>query len=136
MTLNDCKLAGFIGSAPELRFLPSGVPVTNMRVGQSYVYTDAKQQSHRKTNWFSVVTYGPVAEIAKTFKKGDNIILDGQLETREWQGQDGSKRKVVEVIARNIGKLERAGDRNGAPEEADQHEEGQPSVDAWPIAEN
>ena len=53
MTLNDCKLAGFIGSAPELRFLPSGVPVTNMRVGQSYVYTDAKQQPHRKTNWFS-----------------------------------------------------------------------------------
>jgi single-strand DNA-binding protein len=127
MTQNDCKLAGYLGADAQLRFLPSGTPVVAMRLGQSYSYTDQNKKEVRKTNWFSVVAYGPVAEIAKGFHKGDNVILEGNLETREWEGQDKSKRRVVEVIARNIGKLERTSQVNGhdAPE-------GQDQGDEWP----
>lgn len=127
MTLNDCKLAGFLGADPELRFMPSGVPVTNLRLGQSYQFTDNKtKQETTKTNWFMIVCYGPVAEIAKRFQKGDNIILDGQLETREWTAQDQSKRRVTEVVARNIGRLE----RNERP--SAQEVDGAEQDDDWP----
>ncbi len=125
MTLNDCKLAGFLGTDPEIRFMPSGVPVANLRLGQSYSYTDGKtKQEATRTNWFMVVCYGPVAEIAKRFHKGDNIILDGQLETREWTAQDQSKRRVTEVVAHNIGKLE----KNERPAEHESLEQD----DDWP----
>jgi single-strand DNA-binding protein len=127
MTLNDCKLAGYLGANPELRFLPSGTPVVNLRLGQSYTYSDANKQEVRKTNWFGVVAYGAVAEIAKAFQKGDNVILEGNLETREWEATDRSKRRVVEVIARNIGKLERNGNSQDALEGKDQQ-------DDWPTA--
>lgn len=129
MTQNSCTLAGYLGNTPELRYTGNSVPVTNMRLGQSYVYHDAQNKEQRKTNWFTVVAYGSVAEIAKGFQKGDNIILEGSLETREWEATDGSKRKVFEVVAKNIGRLERNGDRNGTPVETDVKEEHH----EWPI---
>ena len=131
MTQNSCTLAGYLGNTPELRYTGNSVPVTNMRLGQSYVYHDAQKKEQRKTNWFTFVAYGPVAEIAKGFQKGDNIVLEGSLETREWEAGDGSKRKVFEVVAKNIGKLERSGDRNGTPVEADLKEEHHDA--SWPI---
>lgn len=131
MTQNSCTLAGYLGNTPELRYTGNSVPVTNMRLGQSYVYHDAQKKEQRKTNWFTVVAYGPVAEIAKGFQKGDNVVLEGSLETREWEAGDGSKRKVFEVVAKNIGKLERNGDRNGTPVEADSKEEHHDA--SWPI---
>lgn len=125
MTLNDCKLAGYLGADAVMRHTGSGVPVVNLRLGQSYSYTDSNKKEARKTNWFAVVAYGPVADIAKGFRKGDNVILEGNLETREWTPQDGSKRRVTEVIARNIGKLERNGS-HGAPEATDEDAEEAP----------
>lgn len=122
MTLNDTKLAGYLGADAVLRMTGQGTPVVNLRLGQSYTFVDANKQEVRKTNWFSVVAFGPVAEIAKGFRKGDNVILEGNLETREWTPADGSKRKVTEVIARNIGKLERNGN-HGTPEAADDADE-------------
>jgi single-strand DNA-binding protein len=126
MTMNDCKIAGYVGTTPELRFLPTknATPVVSLRVGQSYTYTDQNKQLQRKTNWFSVVAYGAVANVAKAFVKGDNVVLDGQLEQREWQGKDGSKRQAVEIIAHNIAKLERVAGVvvDGAPEEDDKSE--------------
>lgn len=125
MTMNSCSLAGYLGKTPELRHTGNGVPVVSMRLGQSYSYHDAKTNTEqRKTNWFSVVGYGAVAEIAKTFQQGDNIVVDGQIEVREWEAADKGKRKVFEVIARNVGKLERNPDRNGAPQEPDGRDTG------------
>jgi single-strand DNA-binding protein len=128
MTLNDCKLAGYLGAKPELRYLPSGTPVVNMRIGQSYNYTDQHKKDARKTNWFAVVAYGPVAEIARHYEQGDNIVLDGQLETREWTATDNSKRRVVEIVARNIGKLEKLPSAGLIPAEAREGED-----DDWPV---
>lgn len=113
MTLNDCKLAGYLGADAILRYTTTGTPVVSLRLGQSYGYTGPNKGEMRKTNWFAVVAYGPVAEIAKGFQKGDNIVLEGNLETREWTAQDKSTRRVVEVVARNIGKLERSASGTG-----------------------
>ena len=125
MTMNDVKLAGYVGGAPELRTLPNKAMTTvvSFRLGQSYSYTDQNKQAQRKTNWFSVVAYGPVAQIAKHFVQGDNVVIEGQLEQREWIAKDNSKRKVVEVIARNVARLERlkGAPADGAPE-SDDHE--------------
>lgn len=126
MTVNDCKLAGYLGADAEMRHTGGGTPVVNLRLGQSYTFTNAQKKAETKTNWFSVVAYGGVAEIAKEFRKGDNVILEGTLETREWTAKDNSKRRVTEVIARNIGKLERSKSPNGAPQGEDDDAERAP----------
>lgn len=124
MTVNDCKLAGYLGADAVVRHTGTGTPVVNLRLGQSFTYTDANKKPATKTNWFSVVAYAAVAEIAREYRKGDNVILEGTLETREWTGKDKSTRRVTEVIARNIGKLERSRAANGAPQHEDEdHEE-------------
>jgi single-strand DNA-binding protein len=128
MFMNDLKLAGYIGKTPELRHLPSGTPVTSFRLGQSYTYRDPANQKVEKTNWFTVVAYGPAAEIAKRFMTGDNVVLEGQLEQREWQANDGGKRSVLEVIARNVAKIEKSTERDGAPSEGDASHDDTP----WP----
>ena len=136
MTMNSINLAGYVGKDATLRFLPSGTPVTSFRIGQTYRYTDGQNHAKEKTNWFTVVTYGPVAERAAAFRKGDNVVLEGELEQREWAAQDGSKRSVIEVIARNVACVQPSSaknEQNGAPAAADQEAPDEHSQDPSPV---
>jgi single-strand DNA-binding protein len=94
---NHLILAGYLGTKPELRYLPSGTPVANARLAQSYPYLkNGKQEEH--TNWFSLVFYGDLADIATKFEKGQNIYVTGRLEQRQWEAKTGSKRNIYEVV--------------------------------------
>lgn len=107
MTLNNTVIAGYLGAPAALREIPgSGTPVANLQVAQSYTFT-GKNGREQKTNWFRVVAYGDVARIATQFSTGDNIIVDGHLETREWTGADGSHRRTTEIVARSVGRVEK-----------------------------
>jgi single-strand DNA-binding protein len=100
MQKNRIELAGHLAAKPSVRYLPSGTPVANVRMAEGYRYTDRNNQPQEHTNWHSLVFYGELADIAATFDKGDNIFVEGTLQTRQFTPKDGSTRTVYEVVAR------------------------------------
>lgn len=97
MQKNRIELSGYLAAKPELRFLPSGTKVANVRLGETYRFSgnDGKPQSH--TNWHSLVFYGEVADIAMTYEQGDNVHVEGSLQQRKFTPADGITRTVHEV---------------------------------------
>lgn len=107
MQKNNIELAGYIGAKPTTRFLPSGTKVTNVRLAEGYRYLDAQNNEQEHTNWHVVVCYGKLADLIEHLDKGDNVLVNGTLQIREFTPADGSKRRVYEVIARTVAKLDR-----------------------------
>ena len=101
MQMNRVEVAGHLAKKPEVRYLPSGMPVANARLGQTYRFQDASQQWQERTNWHSLSFYGDISKIALTFEKGENIFVEGTIEQREFTPKDGSKRVVNEIIVRH-----------------------------------
>ena len=102
MQKNRIELAGYLGGKATVRYLPSGTPVANVRMAEGYRYTDRNNQTQEHTNWHSLVFYGDLAEIAAMFEKGDNIFVEGTLQTRQFTPKDGSQRTVFEIVARSV----------------------------------
>ena len=100
MQMNRVEIAGHLVKRPELRYLPSGTPVANARLGQTYRFQDSSQQWQERTNWHSLSFYGDLSRIALTFEKGENVFVEGSIEQREFTPKDGSKRVVNEIIVR------------------------------------
>ena len=102
MTENQFILAGYLGSKPELRYLPTGTPVANVRLAQSY---RLQGKSEERTNWFNLVFYGNIAEVAMNFETGDNVHVTAFLEHREWETKAGSKRNTYEVVVKKCHRI-------------------------------
>ena len=79
MQKNRIELAGYLATKPELRYLPSGTKVANVRLGETYRFAgrDGKPQSH--TNWHSLVFYNEIADVAMTYEQGENIHVEGSF---------------------------------------------------------
>jgi single-strand DNA-binding protein len=101
MQMNRVEIAGHLAKRPEARYLPSGLPVANVRLGQTYRFQDSSQQWQERTNWHSLSFYGELSRVALTFEKGENIFVEGTIEQREFTPKDGSKRVVNEIIVRH-----------------------------------
>ena len=71
MQMNRVEVAGYLVRKPEIRYLPSGMPVANARLGQTYRFQDNSQQWHERTNWHSLSFYGDLSKLAATFEKGE-----------------------------------------------------------------
>jgi single-strand DNA-binding protein len=98
MQMNRVVIAGYVSKTPEVRHLPSGTPVANVRVGESVRYADGGQ-TRELTNWHSLSFNGNLASVAQALKKGDNIYVDGRIEQRQFVARDGSKpRTVYEIV--------------------------------------
>ena len=107
--VNKVILIGNLGADPEIRRLNSGDPVVSMRVATSETWRD-KNTSERKekTEWHNVVAWGKQAEIAGQYlTKGRQVYIEGRIQTRQWEGQDGQKRYTTELVANTIQNLER-----------------------------
>ncbi len=102
MQKNRIELAGYLADKPQVRYMPSGTPVANVRMAEGYRYSDRNNQSQEHTNWHSLVFYGDLADIAATYEKGENIFVEGTLQTRKFTPKDGSQRTVYEIIARSV----------------------------------
>src|SRR5215475_5240571 len=100
MQMNRVEIAGYLAKKPEARYLPSGMPVANARLGQTYRFQDNSQQWHERTNWHNLSFYGDVSKIAATFEKGENLFVEGTIEQREFVPKDGVKRIVNEIVVR------------------------------------
>src|SRR6266550_683771 len=107
MQKNNIELAGYLGAKPVIRFLPSGGKVANLRIAEGYRYLDAHQKEQEHTNWHAIVCYGRLADVVEQLDKGDNVLVDGTLQIREFTAANASKRRVYEVIAQTVVKIDR-----------------------------
>ncbi|MGD0961090.1 MAG: single-stranded DNA-binding protein [Methylomonas sp.] len=99
--LNKVMLIGRLGADPEVRYLPSGDAVANIRMATSVRWKD-KQTGERKeeTEWHRVVFFKGLAKIAGEYlKKGSMVYVEGRIRTNKWQGQDGQDRYTTEIVA-------------------------------------
>ena len=109
--LNKVTLIGRLGSDPEVRYMPTGGAVANISLATSARWKD-KQTGERKesTEWHRVVFFNRLAEIVGEYlRKGSQVYIEGRLQTRKWQGQDGQDRYTTEIIAAEMHMLDSKG---------------------------
>lgn len=105
---NTVSLIGNLGADPEVRYLPDGKPVANLRLAVSDFYKDRNGVRQQKTYWFTCVAWNKNAEILSEYtRKGSKIAITGRLTTREWQDQTGAKRVNTEIIINDLELLSR-----------------------------
>ena len=102
--LNKVMIIGRLGTEPEMRYTPSGSPVTTFRVASSRQWKDSNGEPREDTEWFSVVTWNKLAEICNQYlSKGTRVYLEGRLQTRSWEDhQSGHMRYKTEVVASDM----------------------------------
>ena len=103
--INRVILVGHLGQDPEVRYMPNGNAVANFSVATSESWKDKQTGETRdRTEWHRVVVFGKLAEIAGEYiKKGTQVYLEGQLQTRKWQDQSGQDRYTTEVVINPLG---------------------------------
>jgi len=106
--VNKVILIGNLGQDPEVRFLPSGAPVANLRLATTDTWMDRQSgQRQERTEWHTLVMFNKLAEIAQQYlKKGSRIYVEGRLQTRKWQGQDGQDRYSTEIVVNDMQMLD------------------------------
>ena len=104
MSVNKVILLGRLGQDPELKYTPSGAAVCNFSLATSETWTDKNSgQKNEKTEWHRIVVWGKLAELCNQYlAKGRQAFVEGSLQTRSWDDQNGQKRYMTEVVARNI----------------------------------
>ena len=101
--LNKLMIIGHLGRDPEMRYTPSGKPVTTFSVGTSRTWHSADGERHEETEWFNVVAWGSLAEVCNQhLKKGQQVYVEGRLQTRRWEDGDGNKHFTTEVVAQEM----------------------------------
>ena len=112
--INRVVLVGNLTRDPELRHTPSGTPVCSLRIAVNSRRRDESGQWVDKPNYFDVSIFGNQAESsAQYLSKGRPVGIDGRLDWREWQTQDGQKREAVEIVAESVQFLGSRGDGGG-----------------------
>ncbi|EHH0849080.1 single-stranded DNA-binding protein [Vibrio vulnificus] len=140
--INKVILVGNLGNDPEIRYMPSGGAVANITVATSETWRDkATGEPREKTEWHRVTLYGKLAEVAGEYlRKGSQVYIEGQLQTRKWQDQNGQDRYSTEVVVQGYnGIMQMLGGRQqqggapamgGAPQQQQQGGWGQPQQPA------
>jgi len=99
-TYNKAIIVGRLGRDPELRYTPGGTPVTTMSVATNEDYTDQDGNRQEKTEWHRIVIFGKQAENCNQYlSKGRSCLVEGTLQTRKWQDQQGVDRYTTEIRA-------------------------------------
>jgi len=127
--LNKVMIIGRLGQDPEMRYTPSGRPLTKFQLAANRSWTTADGEKKTETEWFNIVAWGKLAEICNQYlKKGQQVYIEGRLHTRRWQDDEGANHSSVEVITQEMIMLDgRAGDENN-PESDDM-----PDQDEYPF---
>jgi single-strand DNA-binding protein len=98
--LNKVMIIGNLGRDPEMRYTPSGRPVTTFSVATSRTWNTADGEKRVETEWFNVVAWSSLAEICKQYlTKGQQVYIEGRLQTRHWDDTEGNKHTSVEIVA-------------------------------------
>jgi single-strand DNA-binding protein len=102
-SLNKVFLIGNLTRPPELRYTPSGTAVSDLRLAVNRSYTTQGGERRDETCFLTVVVWGKQAEASSQYlDKGSPLMVEGRLQTREWEAKDGQRRNVVEVVAERV----------------------------------
>jgi single-strand DNA-binding protein len=106
--INKVIIVGNLGQDPEVRFMPNGSAVANFTVATSETWKDKQSgEQKEKTEWHRIVMYQRLAEIAGEYlKKGSKVYLEGRLQTRKWQNQQGQDQYTTEIIVNDMQMLD------------------------------
>lgn len=99
--VNRVTLIGRLGQDPDVRYMPNGKAVTNLRIATSEQWKDKQTgDKQERTEWHSVVMFDKLGEIAGQYlKRGSQVYVEGKLQTRKWQDKEGKDRYSTEIIA-------------------------------------
>ena len=125
-SLNKVLIIGRLGRDPEMRFTPSGRPVTTFSVGTSRTWNTADGERKTETEWFNIVAWSALAEICKQYLiKGQLVYIEGRLQTRHWEDSEGNKHNTIEIVANEMIMLDdrREGNHNHEIESNDEKDE-------------
>jgi single-strand DNA-binding protein len=124
--LNKVMIIGNLGREPEMRYTPSGRPVTTFSVATSRTWNTSEGEKHVETEWFNVVAWSNLAEICKQYlTKGQQVYIEGRLQTRHWEDQEGNKHTSVEIVANEmiiLGERRESGEGSSEPESIEEEE--------------
>jgi single-strand DNA-binding protein len=114
-SVNKVILVGRLGRDPELKYTASGTPFCRFSLATDDVWNDkGSGERQERTEWHSIVAWDRLAEICNQYlTKGKLVYIEGSLQTREWDDQEGNKRKTTEIRARDLVMLSGAGDGAG-----------------------
>ena len=108
VSVNKIIVIGNLGSEPEMRFTPNGRQVTSFSVATNRRYTTSEGERREETEWFTVVTWGKLAELCNQFlTKGRLVYVEGRLRAHTWEGQDGQRRYRNDIVANSVSFLDK-----------------------------
>ena len=114
MDLNRAMIIGRLTRDPESRTTPQGTSVCSFSLATNFVWVDQAGQRQEKVEYHNIVAWRKLADICQQYlKKGGKVYIEGRLQTRDWEGQDGVKRYRTEIVADNMIMLDRA-DNSGS----------------------
>tara|TARA_B100000700_G_C15003577_1_gene837453 strand:- start:352 stop:822 length:471 start_codon:yes stop_codon:yes gene_type:complete len=98
-SLNRVMLIGRLGQDPEIRYTQSGSAVANFNIATNDYWTDKKGEKQERTEWHSLVLWGKLADLAQSYlKKGSQIYIEGRIQTRDWEDEQGQRHFKTEVV--------------------------------------
>lgn len=101
--LNKVMIIGNLGRDPEMRYTPSGKPVTSFSMASSRSWVSPDGERREETEWFNIVAWGNLAEICNQhLSKGQQVYVEGRLQTRSWEGDNGQRHFRTEVVANEM----------------------------------
>ncbi len=128
--LNKVMIIGHLGRDPEMRYTPSGRPVTTFTMAVSRSWNTVDGERHTETEWFNVVAWGNLAEICKQYlNKGQQVYIEGRLQTRRWEDKEGNKHTSIEVVANEMMMLGDRRDNNQSQEGAADEDQAEPPAE-------
>ena len=106
--LNKAQIIGRLGKDPDVRYTQSGQPICNLSVATDESYIDQQSNKVQRTEWHKIVVYGKPAEACGNYlAKGSLVFVEGSLQTRKWQDQQGQDRYTTEIKAQRVQFLDR-----------------------------
>lgn len=114
--VNKVILVGNLGQDPDVKYMPNGDAVVNVTLATSDTWKDkASGENREKTEWHRIVMFRRLGEIAAEYlKKGSKVYIEGKLQTRKWQAQDGSDRYTTEIVANEMQMLDSRGGQDSS----------------------
>lgn len=120
-SLNKAQVIGNLARDVELRYTQDNKPIANMTVVTSEKWKDQSGQQQEKAEFHRVVVFGPVAEVCdKYLQKGSKVFIEGKLQTRKWQGQDGKDNYSTEIVVDRGGNMVMLGGNNSGMQQGSQ----------------
>jgi single-strand DNA-binding protein len=114
--LNKLMIIGHLGRDPEMRFTSSGRPVVSFCVATVRGWNNSDGDYQEETEWFHIVTWDGLADLCKRrLRKGDQVYVEGRLQTRCWEGPDSERHYRTEVVAQEVIFLDESGGSDETP---------------------